>query len=82
MNKEYIKSYLNKLNINKYRLISKYLLDIVNRDISILDILTNKELKKIFVTKIYDIKDKLTDSMLDSVDNNNLFNSYKTLLQE
>jgi hypothetical protein len=82
MNKEYIKSYLNKLNINKYRLISKYLLDIVNRDISILDILTNKELKKIFITKIYDIKDKLTDSMLDSVDNNNLFNSYKTLLQE
>jgi hypothetical protein len=82
MNKEYIKSYLNKLNINKYRLISKYLLDIVNRDISILDILTNKELKKIFISKIYLIKDNLTDSMLDSVDNNNLFNSYKTLLQE
>jgi hypothetical protein len=82
MNKEYIKSYLNKLNINKYRLISKYLLDIVNRDISILDILINKELKKIFISKIYLIKDNLTDSMLDSVDNNNLFNSYKTLLQE
>lgn len=79
---EYIKSFLNKLSTKKYLLISNFLLDLVEKELSVKEILENKELTKLFISTIYFIKNKLSKLMIESIDNNNLHNSYKSLLNE
>jgi hypothetical protein len=79
---DYINTILNKLSTIKYLLISNFLLDLVKKEVSVKEILENKSLTKIFMSNVYSIKNKLSNLMIQSIDNTNLHNSYKTLLNE